>query len=182
MSPRDMAAEIVISPDERLRAECAPVAEVDDEVRRIARQMAKAMYKYDGCGIAAPQIGVLRQIVVIDCDWSGSGPKNPQFLINPVIVEQSDKTAVGPEGCLSIPGVSFDIERSTSVKVQALDLEGRLMQYEASDGLFCVCLQHEIDHLHGITMFERLKPADRLRAVRAYQEALAAGARPGDTE
>ncbi len=177
-----MAVEIVISPDERLRTECAPVEVIDDEVKKIARQMAKAMYKYDGCGIAAPQIGVLRQIVVIDCDWGGDGPKNPQFLINPVIVAQSEEKAVGSEGCLSIPGVSFDIERSTSVTVQALDLEGRLMQYEASNNLFCVCLQHEIDHLHGITMLERLKPEERLRGMRAYQQALAAGARPGETE
>lgn len=179
-----MATEIVISPDERLRTECAPVEVIDDEVRDIARRMAKAMYKYEGCGIAAPQIGVLRQIVVIDCEWDGDqrGKKDPLFLINPVVVEQSDEKAVGSEGCLSIPGISLEIERPSSVTVRALDLDGRLMQYEAANNLFCVCLQHEIDHLHGITMFERLEPQDRLRAMRSYQEALAAGARPGETE
>ena len=179
-----MASEIVTSPDERLRAECAPVEVIDDEVKAIVKRMAKAMYKYEGCGIAAPQIGVLRQIVVIDCEWDGDkhGKKDPIVLINPVVVEQSEEKAVGSEGCLSIPGISVDIARSTSVTVRALDLEGRLMQYEAANNLFCVCLQHEIDHLHGITMFERLDPADRLKAVRAYQEALEAGARPGDTE
>ena len=66
-----MASEIVTSPDERLRAECAPVEVIDDEVKAIVKRMAKAMYKYEGCGIAAPQIGVLRQIVVIDCEWDG---------------------------------------------------------------------------------------------------------------
>ncbi len=179
-----MATEIVISPDERLRTECAPVEAIDDEVKDIAKRMAKAMYKYEGCGIAAPQIGVLRQIVVIDCEWDGDkrSKKEPIFLINPVIVEQSEEKAVGSEGCLSIPGISVDIARSTSVTVRALDLDGRLMQYEAANNLFCVCLQHEIDHLHGITMFERLEPAERLRAMRSYQEALAAGARPGETE
>ena len=66
--------------------------------------------------------------------------------------------------------------------VRALDLEGRLMQYEAANNLFCVCLQHEIDHLHGNTMFERLKPMQRIKAVKEYQDALARGARPGETE
>ena len=179
-----MASEIVIAPDERLRTECEPIEVIDDEVKKLAKRMAKAMYKYDGCGIAAPQIGVCRQLVVIDCEWDGdpASPKNPLFLINPVIVEQSEETKVGSEGCLSVPGVAFDIERSTSVVVRALDLEGRLMQYEAANNLFCVCLQHEIDHLHGVTMLERLTPTERLRGMREYQEALAAGARPGETE
>ena len=177
-----MANEIVISPDERLRTECAPIEEIDEEVVKLAKRMAKLMYKYEGCGIAAPQVGELKQLVVIDCDWGDGGKKDPIYLINPVIVEQSEEKAMGPEGCLSIPGVSFDIARSTSVVVQARDLEGRLMQYEASNNLFCVCLQHEIDHLHGVTMFERLTPEERLKGMRAYQEALEAGARPGDTE
>ena len=177
-----MTPEIVLSPDERLRAECAPVEAIDDDVIKTAKRMAKAMYKYEGCGIAAPQIGDLRQVVVIDCDWGETGKKDPVYLINPVIVEASDEKVSGQEGCLSIPGVSFEIERSRHVVVRAYDLEGRLMQYEASDNLFCVCLQHEIDHLHGLTMFERLSPADRLKGVREYQEALANGARPGDTE
>lgn len=179
-----MASEIVIAPDERLRTECEPIEVIDDEVKKLAKRMAKAMYKYEGCGIAAPQVGVCRQLVVIDCEWDGepSSPKNPLFLINPVIVEQSEETRVGSEGCLSVPGVAFDIERSTSVVVRALDLDGRLMQYEAANNLFCVCLQHEIDHLHGVTMLERLAPAERLRGMREYQEALAAGARPGETE
>jgi peptide deformylase len=178
-----MATEIVIAPDERLRTECAPVEVIDDEVKKIAKRMAKAMYKYDGCGIAAPQIGICRQIVVIDCEWGGDeGDKNPIVLINPQIVEQTEERAVGSEGCLSLPGVSFEVERAMGVTVRALDLEGRLMQYEAAGNLFAVCLQHEIDHLHGITMLERLEPAERLKGMRAYQEALAAGARPGDTE
>ena len=179
-----MATEIVIAPDDRLRTVCEPVETIDEDVKKLAKRMAKAMYKYEGCGIAAPQVGDLRRIVVIDCEWGGEkgDKKNPIFLINPEIVEASEEKAVGSEGCLSVPGVSFDIERSTSVVVRAYDLEGRLMQYEAATNLFCVCLQHEIDHLNGITMLERLEPAARLRGMREYQEALAAGARPGETE
>ena len=176
-----MSTEIVIAPDERLRTECAPVEVIDDEVVKIAKRMAKAMYKNEGCGIAAPQIGILRQIVVIDVTWGDDVEKNPLFLINPVIMEKSDETKVGSEGCLSVPGISLDIERSTSVVVRALDLQGRLMQYEASNNLLCVCLQHEIDHLHGITMLERLSPEQRLEAMREYQAALARGAKPGET-
>ena len=176
-----MATEIVIAPDDRLHTECALVDVVDDEVRKTAKKMARLMYKNDGCGLAAPQIGVLRQIVVIDVNWGDDAPKDPMFLINPRIVEISDDKAPGMEGCLSIPGVSFEIERSTHVVVQALDLEGRLMQYDAAHNLLCVCLQHEIDHLHGITMFERLSPAKRMEGLREYQEALAAGAKPGET-
>ncbi len=179
-----MANEIVTAPDERLRTVCEPIETIDDDVKKLAKRMAKLMYKYEGCGIAAPQIGELKRIVVIDCEWGGEpgDKKNPLFLINPEIVEASDEKEFGPEGCLSVPGVSFDIERSTSVVVRAYDLEGRLMQYEAANNLFCVCLQHEIDHLNGITMLERLEPTERLRGMRAYQEALAAGARPGETE
>ncbi|MEE8717560.1 MAG: peptide deformylase [Coriobacteriales bacterium] len=176
--------DIVIAPDERLNTECAKVEAIDEEVKRIAKGMAKAMYKNMGCGLAAPQIGVLRQIVVIDVDWDGekSSTRNTLYLINPQIIDKSEETETGEEGCLSIPGVSFPIERSTSVVVRAYDLQGRLMQYEASHNLLAVCLQHEIDHLHGITMFERLSPEQRLVAVQEYQQALAAGARPGDTE
>ena len=179
-----MATEIVIAPDERLRTVCEPVETIDDDVKKLAKRMAKTMYKYEGCGIAAPQVGELKRIVVIDCEWGGEpgDKKNPLFLINPEIVEASEEKAVGAEGCLSVPGVSFDIERSTSVVVRAYDLEGRLMQYEAANNLFCVCLQHEIDHLNGITMLERLEPTERLRGMREYQKALAAGARPGETE
>ena len=80
-----MAQEIVLSPDERLRTECAPVEVIDDEIKKTAKKMAKLMYKYDGCGIAAPQIGVLKQIVVIDCNWGDTGEKDPIYLINPTL-------------------------------------------------------------------------------------------------
>lgn len=177
------SAEIVIAPDKRLNTECELVDEINDEVIHTAKVMAKTMYQNNGCGLAAPQIGDLRQIIVIDVDWDGEkkSSRNTLYLINPVIIDKSEETAVGVEGCLSIPGVSFPIERSTSVVVQAHDLEGRLMRYEASNNLLAVCLQHEIDHIHGITMFERMAPGQRMEAVKLYHEALEAGARPGET-
>ena len=99
-----------------------------------------------------------------------------------MIVEQSDHLVPFREGCLSIPGISCEIERPDHVVVEAYDLDANLIRYEATGDLFCVCLQHEIDHLHGNTMFERLKPMQRIKAVKEYQDALARGARPGETE
>ena len=139
---------IVLSPDPRLRQECAVIEEITPAIEALAEKMKKMMFENGGCGLAAPQIG--------EVPFS--------------------------EGCLSIPGISCEIERPDHVVVEAYDLDANLIRYEASGDLFCVCLQHEIDHLHGNTMFERLKPMQRLKAVKEYQDALARGARPGETE
>ena len=174
--------KIVLCPDERLFTECAPIEKIDDEVRALAQEMLDVMYEADGCGLAGPQVGEMRQIVVIDVDYSGHSKRNPYVLINPKVIKADGDPRDFQEGCLSFPGISVNVTRPSHVIVQARNLDGDLMQYEAEGNLMAVCLQHEIDHLHGITMFERLDPADRLKAVRAYQEALEAGARPGDTE
>ena len=173
---------IVLSPDPRLRQECAVIEEITPAIEALAEKMKKMMFDNGGCGLAAPQIGELIQLVTIDCDYSDKNDYDPYVLINPVIVEQSDHLVPFSEGCLSIPGISCEIERPDHVVVEAYDLDANLIRYEASGDLFCVCLQHEIDHLHGNTMFERLKPMQRIKAVKEYQDALARGARPGETE
>ena len=170
---------IVLSPDPRLRQECAVIEEITPAIEALAEKMKKMMFDNGGCGLAAPQIGELIQLVTIDCDYSDKNDYDPYVLINPVIVEQSDHLVPFSEGCLSIPGISCEIERPDHVVVEAYDLDANLIRYEASGDLFCVCLQHEIDHLHGNTMFERLKPMQRIKAVKEYQDALARGARPG---
>lgn len=172
---------IVLSPDPRLRQECAVIEEITPAIEALAEKMKKMMFDNGGCGLAAPQIGELIQLVTIDCDYSDKNDYDPYVLINPVIVEQSDHLVPFSEGCLSIPGISCEIERPDHVVVEAYDLDANLIRYEATGDLFCVCLQHEIDHLHGNTMFERLKPMQRLKAVKEYQDALARGARPGET-
>ncbi|HJA28965.1 MAG TPA: peptide deformylase [Candidatus Olsenella pullicola] len=175
--------EIVLSPDPRLARECEPIETIDDEVRALAKRMLKIMYAADGCGLAGPQIGEMRQIVVIDVDWSGKGSKkNPYVLINPRVVTADGPEKEGSEGCLSFPGVSVRVRRPSHVVVQARNLDGDLMQYEAADNLMAVCLQHEIDHVHGVTMFDHLAPMARAEAEREYEAALAAGALPGETE
>ncbi len=173
--------DIVLSPDERLSEECAPIEKIDDEVAALAKRMLKIMYAADGCGLAGPQIGVMKQIVVIDVDWS-MGKKNPYVLINPEIVTADGDVRETSEGCLSFPGINVYVKRPSHVIVRARNLDGDLMQYEAADNLLAVCLQHEVDHLHGVTMVDHLSPLRRAQAMRDYRDALAAGALPGETE
>ena len=180
---KDPADDIVLTPDPRLRTECEPITSIDANVRKLSERMLRDMYATEGCGLAAPQVGELVQMVVIDCDYdtSDKATRNPYVLINPKVVEADGEPYAFDEGCLSFPGITCHIERPSHVVVEAYDLSGTLMRYEAQANLMSVCLQHEIDHLHGVTMLDHLAPADRMKAVRAVAEAIAAGARPGDT-
>ena len=174
--------DIVIAPDDRLKTECAPIEDITPEIRELAERMLRDMYATEGCGLAAPQIGELLQMVVIDVDYEGENNRNPYVLINPKIVVADGEEYEFPEGCLSFPGITVRVTRPSHVVVHALNLDGDLMQYEASDNLMAVCLQHEIDHLHGITMIDHLRPLQRAKALKEYREAVAAGALPGDTD
>ena len=100
---------IVLSPDPRLRQECAVIEEITPAIEALAEKMKKIMFENGGCGLAAPQIGELIQLVTIDCDYSDKNDYDPYVLINPVIVEQSDHLVPFSEGCLSIPGISCEI-------------------------------------------------------------------------
>ena len=171
--------DIVLSPDPRLSEECEPIETIDAEVKKLAKRMLRDMYAADGCGLAGPQVGAMRQIVVIDCDY-GQGKKNPYVLINPKVVVADGEERESGEGCLSFPGITVPVTRPSHVVVQTLDLDGNLMQYEAADNLLAICLQHEIDHVHGVTMIDHLTPSQRVTAMREYHDALEAGARPGD--
>jgi peptide deformylase len=171
---------IVIAPDDRLKTECASIEEITPEIRELARRMLDIMYATDGCGLAAPQVGELKQMVVIDVDYTDK-KKNPYVLINPEIVVADGEEHEFPEGCLSFPGITVHVSRPSHVVVRARNLDGDLMQYEAENNLMAVCLQHEIDHLHGITMVDHLRPLKRAAKMHEYKEALEAGARPGDT-
>lgn len=172
-------------PDPVLRQVCEPVELGDKTIKRLSKQMLKEMYKADGVGLAAPQVGVLKRMVVIDTDYvteDESGrlmKKNPLVFVNPEIVEHSDERVTASEGCLSVPGITVEIERWSWVKVKCYD-EHFNEVYREGEGLFGRCMQHELDHLDGITLFERLKPMDRLKALDAYQQAVEAGAVPGD--
>ena len=171
---------IVQSPSPILNQVCEPCELGDKSLKKLAKQMAKAMYKNDGCGLAAPQVGVNKRLVVIDCDQDDSGEQNPLFLVNPEVIEVQGEPVEAEEGCLSIPGISIPISRAPWAHVRFWDLDGEEWEIEG-DGLLGRCLQHEIDHLDGITMFERCTPLARIKALQDYERALAAGARPGET-
>lgn len=174
--------DILLTPDPRLSQVCEPVTEINADIRKLAKRMLKDMYEADGCGLAAPQIGEMVRMVVIDCDYTDErGSENPYVLINPKIVKADGPMRSFSEGCLSFPGISVDIERPSHVIVHAKNLDGDLMQYEAEGNLLAVCLQHEIDHLDGVTMVDHLPPLKRAQKLQECEQAIEQGARPGET-
>lgn len=145
-------------PDPRLRKVAAPITNIDDSIRRLAADMAETMYEAPGIGLAATQVDVHKQLVVIDV----SETKDQLLvLINPEIVS-SEGAHTGEEGCLSVPGVYDKVERAGRVVVRFLDLEGKAQQREA-DGLLAVCIQHEIDHLKGKVFVDHLSMLKQTR-------------------
>ncbi len=146
-------------PDARLHTIAKPVANVDARVKTLVDDMLQTMYEADGIGLAATQVNVHERVVVIDISAERDAPL---VLINPEIIWASPETAIKDEGCLSVPGIYDDVERSVSVKVRALDLDGKLQTHEA-EGLLSVCVQHEMDHLMGKVFVEYLSPLKRNR-------------------
>jgi peptide deformylase len=147
-------------PDPRLHKVAAPVARVDDAIRTLVRDMAQTMYSAPGVGLAATQVDVHKQVIVIDIS-----PTHDQLkvFINPEIVA-SRGTSDAEEGCLSVPGVFDKVERAEWIRVRALDAEGNPFELEA-DGLLAVCIQHEMDHLKGKVFVEYLSPLKRRRIL-----------------
>ncbi|MCB1927767.1 MAG: peptide deformylase [Rhodocyclaceae bacterium] len=138
-------------PDPRLHKVAAPVAEVDDTIRRLIDDMAETMYEAPGIGLAATQVDVHKRVVVIDVSEERT---ELLALVNPCIVARSGEQ-VCEEGCLSVPGVYDKVSRAEQVTVEALDRDGKPFSLEA-DGLLAVCIQHEIDHLDGKVFVEYL--------------------------
>ena len=176
---------IYTSPDPVLREVCEPVELGDKSMKRTAKHMLKEMYKADGVGLAAPQVGLLIRMVVIDTtyveeDENGKAKKkNPIVLINPEVVDHSEETIDSTEGCLSLPGITVDVKRWAWVTVKAYDADYNEVEY-TGDGLFGRCMQHELDHLDGITLFEKADPIERIKALEEYKAARERGAKPGE--
>ncbi|WP_295392061.1 peptide deformylase [uncultured Thiodictyon sp.] len=149
---------ILTFPDPRLRHLAAPVARVDSAVRRIVADMFETMYSAPGIGLAAPQVDLHRQIVVIDVSEQND---RPLCLINPQILELRGEKQ-GEEGCLSVPGFYEPVTRAESVRVSALDRDGQPFTLD-TDGLLAVCIQHEIDHLQGKLFVDHISFLKRQR-------------------
>ena len=162
--------------DPCLEKVCHPVTEFNERLHLLLDDMRETLEESGGVGLAAPQVGILRRVCIVE-DSEGEIIE----LVNPEIVELAGEPEEGGEGCLSCPGVTVPVKRQPWARVQYYDLDGELWEIEG-DGLLGRCLQHEIDHLNGKTLFESCDPVTRIEALRAYEEAKAAGARPGDTD
>lgn len=146
-------------PDPRLHKVAQPVTVFDDRLKKLAADMAETMYAAPGVGLAATQVDVHEQIVVIDVSETHN---QLQVFVNPEIIWASEERQVYEEGCLSVPGIYDGVERPAQVKVRALDVDGKPFEVDA-DGLLAVCIQHEMDHLKGKVFVEYLSPLKRNR-------------------
>lgn len=163
--------QIITEPDKRLHTASAMVDDIDDEVRTLMRNMQEVMYKAEGIGLAAVQVGVMRNVIVVDTDQlAGRGTRHnitalqhggkPLLMANPRVVESSAETKPYMEACLSYPSISVEIERPASVVLEYLDYDGT-PQRLAAEGVLAVCLQHEIDHTKGKVITDYVSPFKR---------------------
>jgi peptide deformylase len=156
-----------------LKQVSTPVAEVDDALRALMDDMLETMYAAPGIGLAAIQIGVAKRVIVMDiANREGDEPPAPapRYFVNPEIVWASEETQPWEEGCLSVPEIYDEVERPSRVRLRYLDYHGRPVEEEA-EGLFAVCIQHEIDHLNGVLFIDHLSRLKRERAVSKVKKA-----------
>ena len=150
---------IITAPDPRLKIRATPVARVDDQMRRLMADMLETMYAAPGIGLAAPQLGVPKRIIVVDCAREGE-PRQPYKLVNPELLWHSDELAIYNEGCLSLPGHYADVERPAKIRVRHLDEQNEIRELEA-EGLLATCIQHEMDHLEGVLFVDHISTLKR---------------------
>ena len=150
--------DILRFPDARLRTKAKPIDEVTDELRSFIDDMFETMYNAPGIGLAATQVDFHKQLIIVDVSEDKS---EPYCFINPVITE-AEGEEICQEGCLSVPEYYADVSRAENIKVKALDRDGKPFEVEA-DGLFAVCIQHEIDHLNGKLFVDYLSPLKQKR-------------------
>ncbi|MCI0341393.1 MAG: peptide deformylase [Planctomycetales bacterium] len=168
--------DIVFYPDSRLSKRCVEVAKVGPDLRETAREMLEVMYREGGIGLAAPQVGLDRRIIVMNlAGRPGAGEE--RVLVNPTVLAESRDTSETEEGCLSFPGISGRVARAASVRFRFQDLSGEPREVEA-DALFARCVQHEVDHLDGVLFVTKFSPADQIglkRRLRELEERVRAG-------
>ncbi|MBU3916360.1 peptide deformylase [bacterium] len=154
--------KILTFPDPFLTTVAKPVEKSDDDLERIIETMINTMYNYVGVGLAATQVGIDKRLFVVDVNYNKDDPdsqKNPIVIINPEIVSESDMQSA-EEGCLSVPEFRAEVQRFTKITLQYqnINLEDQIIEAE---GLFAICIQHELDHLNGKLFIDRLRPLQR---------------------
>ena len=164
--------EILTVPHPVLKQVSQPVDKVDDELRALMDDMLETMYDAPGIGLAAVQIGVPKRVIVMDLARQDEEPQ-PRYFVNPEILWRSEETQLCEEGCLSIPDIYDEVERPTKVKLRYLNYQGELIEEEA-EGIYAVCIQHEMDHLEGVLFIDHLSRLKRERAVSKVKKAKAA--------
>ena len=162
-----MIRDILIHPDPRLKKPCDPVAEVTPEIAQLASDMLETMYDAPGIGLAAPQVGAMKRVIVMDC--IKDGPPEPMVLLNPRVIWASEDLSSYDEGCLSIPDQYAEVKRPASVTVRWMDLDGA-EQERMFEGLWATCVQHEIDHLDGKLFIDYLGPLKRQMITRKMEK------------
>jgi peptide deformylase len=155
---------ILIAPDPRLKFKSELVKEVNDDIRQLMDDMLETMHSARGIGLAAPQIDVHKRIIVVDVVGEDEDPQ-PFCMVNPEIIEVSDKDMSHDEGCLSLPEHFSEVIRPTSVRVRYLDHENKICELDAN-GILAVCIQHEIDHLDGILFVDHISSLKRNMILR----------------
>ncbi|MBD3664626.1 peptide deformylase [Sulfitobacter aestuariivivens] len=159
--------EILRWPDPRLAETCAPVTDITPRIEALANDMLETMYAAPGRGLAAPQVGVLERMFVMDTGWK-EGKSDPLVCINPMLQEVSEDRATHAEGCLSIPGVSADVSRPAQVQMVWTGLNGA-RYVQSFEGFAAACAQHELDHLDGVVTFDHLDGETRAAKIAEYQ-------------
>ena len=163
--------EILTVPDPRLKKKSAPVERVDDELRALMDDMLETMYDAPGIGLAAIQIGAPKRVIVMDiAPREGEREREPRYFVNPEILWRSEETVPYEEGCLSVPDIYDEVERPARVKLRYLNYHGEIVEEDA-EGVFAVCIQHEMDHLNGVLFIDHLSRLKRERAVSKVKKA-----------
>ena len=158
--------DLVFYPDAVLKKRSADVMRIDDAMVAFCQSMAETMYASHGIGLAAPQVGENIRVITVDVEQEPPFGESLMTLINPVIVDSHGRTTY-EEGCLSFPGISAEVRRKDQIHVQAYSPSGASIDFEA-DGLLSICLQHEIDHLNGVTFVDRLNAIQKRLVLREY--------------
>lgn len=165
---------IIVAPDPRLKQISAPVEKVDSGIRRLMDDMLETMYAAPGIGLAAPQVGVLKRVIVLDIAREDEAPQ-PLRMANPELVWLSDEDATYNEGCLSVPEHYADVVRPAACRVRYIDHENEIREI-AAEGLLATCIQHEMDHLDGILFLDHISALKRNIILRKLVKAKKSGA------